>query len=325
MDNGVFDSFDDILLQSADQNILSEEEYYANMAKEYSDFEKQCEDEEYIIDYNIVVSGLVKNLAEKNLNEKDIEVISKKFFEMYQKDVRNNYYILFTTIAEISKGNIESFDALNVNIDNLNNFAKKSYKGNKKVIMGFDKLNQYIKLEANRASFNQVQIKKLGLATKEFENQKQELELHKQELQDMETRLKEYENKLSVAESGYINNLLSVLGVFSGIIIAFFGGLEYITSVFNNIGNVSKYRLVFISLMLGFVIFNTVSAMLVFLGKMTDKDIYRPCKTPNCSCDKRCNIIKRIKNKLLYVYGVNFVIILMMIGTIGLWILDLCF
>lgn len=78
MDNGVFDSFDDILLQSADQNILSEEEYYANMAKEYSDFEKQCEDEEYIIDYNIVVSGLVKNLAEKNLNEKDIEVISKK-------------------------------------------------------------------------------------------------------------------------------------------------------------------------------------------------------------------------------------------------------
>lgn len=323
MDNGVYDNSDDILLQSADQNILSEEEYYANMAKEYSDFEEQCEDEEYIIDYNIVVSGLVKDLAEKNLNEKDIEIISKKFFEMYQKDVRNNYYILFTTIAEISKGNIESFDALNVNIDNLNNFAKKTYKDNKKVIMGFDKLNQYIKLEANRASFNQVQIKKLGLATREFEEQKEELKSHKQDLEEMEVRLKEYENKLNIAESGYINNLLSVLGVFSGIIIAFFGGLEYITSVFNNIGDVSKYRLVFISLMLGFVIFNTVSAMLVFLGKMTDKDIYRPCKTPNCSCDEKCNFIKRIKNKLPYVYSVNFVIILMMIGTVGLWILDL--
>lgn len=99
MDDGVFDMLDDILLQSADQDILSEEEYYARMAKEYSDFEEEHENEEYIIDYNIVVNGLVKNLAEKNLNEKDIEVISKKFSDMYQKNIRNNYYILFSTIA----------------------------------------------------------------------------------------------------------------------------------------------------------------------------------------------------------------------------------
>lgn len=182
--------------------------------------------------------------------------------------------------------------------------------------MGFEKLNQYIKLEANRASFNQAQIQRLGLATREFESQKQELE-------KMETRLKEYEKKLSTAESGYINNLLAVLGVFSGIIIAFFGGLEYITSVFNNIGNIGRYRLVFLSLLLGFVIFNTVSVMLVFLGKMIDKDIYRPCKSIDCSCDDKCGFIKKIKNRLPYIFFVDCFIIVFMIAVTCLWILDM--
>lgn len=322
MEGQLFDVIDDILLP-IDEDYP--EEYYEKLVKEYEESIAESSNEDSIIDYNILVNSLVKNMAEKDLDEAGIEQISKKLSVLYEKNIKNNYFILFTTIAEISKGSIESFDALNVNIDNLNEFAKRTYKNNEKVLSGFEKLNQYIKLESNRASYNQAQIQKLGLATQQFENQKKDLENQKKELENMEICLKEYENKLSAAESGYINNLLAVLGVFSGIIIAFFGGLEYITSVFNNIGNISKYRLVFISLVLGFIIFNTVSAMLVFLGKMIDKDIYRPCKTPNCSCDKKCSIVKRIKNKLPYVYSVNFVIIFMMIGTVCLFFLDLIY
>ncbi len=270
------------------------------------------------VDYSIQINKVIREMAKQNLQEDAINRISSELSALYKKGVRNNYFALFSAISELSKGNIESFDALNANIDLLNQHVKGRFADNENILMGFEKLNQYVKLEANRASYNQGQLEKIRAATEQFEKQKNELE-------KMEHRLKDYEDKLSIAESGYINNLLAVLGVFSGIIIAFFGGLEYISSVFNNIGDVGRYRLVFISVVLGFVIFNTVSIMLIFLGKMIDKDIYRPCKTLNCSCDKKCGFIKRIHNKLPYIYYINFFLISIMIGTAGIWFLDLWF
>ncbi len=304
--------FDDILLPLSDMP----DEYFDSLLRQYQ--QSICEDDndEYNnIDYNLLVRNLINDMSKKNLSEGEIAKISHEISGLYENNVRNNYYVLFSTIAEISKGNSESLDALNVNVDNLNEYAKQKYRNNEKVVMGFEKLNQYIKLEANRASYNQAQIEKLGAATEQFENQSRELE-------SLEQRLKEYEIKLSTAESGYINNLLSVLGVFSGIIIAFFGGLEYITSVFNNIGDISRYRLVVVTLVVGFIVFNVVSIMMVFLGKMVDKDIYRSCKTPNCSCEKKCRFIKRLHNKLPYVYYVNFFMLWMLVGVVGLWLLD---
>ncbi len=306
---------DDILLSDMpDEYISSWSENYEETRTE-NNAEKINAD---TVDYSIQINRAISEMSKQNLQEGTIDKISTELSILYNKGVRNNYFALFSAISELSKGNIESFDALNANIDLLNEHVKSEFADNENVLMGFEKLNQYVKLEANRASYNQGQLEKIRATTEQFEKQKNELE-------KMEHRLKEYEDKLSIAESGYINNLLAVLGVFSGIIIAFFGGLEYISSVFNNIGDIGRYRLVFISLMLGFVIFNTVSVMLIFLGKMIDKDLYRRCKSLNCSCDKRCGFIKRIRNKLPYMYYINFFFIAIMLGTAGIWFLDLWF
>lgn len=287
----------------------------------YFDMAKQCQGENVddVKDINIKDTAIIeqiKKMSEKPLEKQDLEDISYELSRLYDNNIRNNYFVLYSAITDISnQDNMEMLDALIVNIDELNTYAKGEFSENEKIIMGFEKLNQYVKLEAKRASFNKAQMLKLGYATEQYEKQRGSL-------LEMEQRLHEYEEKLKTAESGYINNLLAVLGVFSGIIIAFFGSLEYMTSVFNNIHNVSKYRLIMVTLIIGFIVFNVVSVMFVCLSKILGKDIYNLCKSVDCSCEKKCTFLKRIKNKLPYVYYVNFFVVHFIIVAFILWCID---
>lgn len=83
---------------------------------------------------------------------------------------------------------------------------------------------------------------------------------------------------------GMEREYISILGIFASIIIAFVGGMTFSTSVLNNIASVSIYRLLIVTDLLAFVLFNTIIILLKFIFAIngSGKDYSFKAKFVNC-------------------------------------------
>lgn len=98
---------------------------------------------------------------------------------------------------------------------------------------------------------------------------------------------------------------ISILGIFSGVVVTFFGGLKITTSVFSNLSsNIGKFRIVFMTSLVGMILFNTVNLLLSFLNKISNYN-------NNYSTDQK------VKNSLLFWFNL-FMISIMVLST-ALW------
>ena len=62
---------------------------------------------------------------------------------------------------------------------------------------------------------------------------------------------------------------VSVLGVFTGIVVAFVAGLTFSSSILQSIDRASIYRLCAMATVIGVFLFDTIAILLSFLGKVT--------------------------------------------------------
>lgn len=69
------------------------------------------------------------------------------------------------------------------------------------------------------------------------------------------------------------NEYITILGIFAAIVLAFTGGMSFSSSVLENIHKASLYRLLGISLILGFILFNLVWLLIDFLRDINGKSI----------------------------------------------------
>lgn len=257
---------------------------------------------------NAAIGEILRKLASSlSLDKQSIETIINELQGYYSKGYRHSYYNISLVIDSIS-ATPDDINTLTMNIADILKNIKETYSYDKELVDKFKKFYDYVMLEAVRSK-GLTEIKKAISESQKFE----------EIINKQKESLGGIEEKLRQAESGFISHLLSILGVFSGVIIAFFGSLEYLSSAFNSIADVSKYRLVFMTLLIGFIMFNTISIMMIFLAKMIGKNIYDKCKSENCSCEEKCSLLEKFKNRLSFVYYVNCVIIVAVIVDVVLW------
>lgn len=72
---------------------------------------------------------------------------------------------------------------------------------------------------------------------------------------------------------GIEKEYISIFGIFAAIVLAFVGGITFSSSVLQNIGKVSIYRLLVVVVMLAFVIVNVIWLLIKFIAEINDKDI----------------------------------------------------
>ena len=101
--------------------------------------------------------------------------------------------------------------------------------------------------------------------------------------------------------SDWYSNIITVLGLFSAIVVTFFGGLGAVSSMFENINGISKYRLVFILLIVVFSMFNIVFMLLYYISIITGKQINKKCAN---RCKKKLNSLK-VKNRTSNIRKLN--------------------
>ncbi|EIS9421520.1 hypothetical protein L0865_003341 [Clostridioides difficile] len=121
---------------------------------------------------------------------------------------------------------------------------------------------EYLKNEARRAKNNNDSIRT--------------------EIKNNKKTLAECQENISSAQSEFI----SILSIFAAVIIAFLGGMSLIGSALNNMDNVSKYRLIFVLLTIGFIMFNVIYMLLYIVSKLVHGKIYmekKECK----GCEER--------------------------------------
>ena len=100
---------------------------------------------------------------------------------------------------------------------------------------------------------------------------------------------------------------ITILGIFASIVLAFTGGIAFSTSVLSNIDKASIYRLVFVTSLLGFILFNTICVMFEFVREINGKSLSLTFKNifkkPLWSIPNIVFIVIMIISTLSYYYG----------------------
>lgn len=91
----------------------------------------------------------------------------------------------------------------------------------------------------------------------------------RKDIRDGKEIMKSHEEKMEKMQGEFI----SILSIFSAVIIAFFGGINLLGSALSSINNTNKYRLIIVLLIIGLVMFNVIYMLLYSISRLTGKNI----------------------------------------------------
>ncbi|NFG59620.1 hypothetical protein FC778_13090 [Clostridium botulinum] len=241
---------------------------------------------------------------------------------IYDKDFRHEYSTITGVLFLIA--DIEARDMLPEKIKYIEEGIT-----DKKLTVKIDKLWDHINLEnirlaelkkvsieANRA-VKSVQKKYIKLQQEYSETQEKWEKINTSALQAKDN-LEQVEKKINDSTTQSI----TILGIFSGIVMAFTGGLSFVASALQNINSISKYRLIFIILLLSGAIFNIIFMLIYVIAKLNRTYIGSKC---NCDCQFEGCSEKTLDCSVVrypIVIWVNIVLIISLFGTFILYIID---
>ncbi|MBI9096043.1 MAG: hypothetical protein JEY71_14335 [Sphaerochaeta sp.] len=262
---------------------------------------------------NDVLIELSKSLHD----EKDILADVDKFKEIYTEGFRHFYSPFFALITRIvdEKGStgletlLENLQLIQQQIS-VNSDTDKSFTKTSEAI---DKVYDHLNLEVSRWNLYAASQSELGSI-------KSQITKTEQALQDAVQNLEKAEKKAASLQT----EIITVLSIFSAIVIATVGSFSYISSALAGMQNTHIFKSSIIVLISGILIFNTIALLMYLIAKITGRSIYAECKTPDCTCaNKRGRIkcwgITRIRRRLPYIYWFNILFIVLMIIDTVLW------
>lgn len=196
------------------------------------------------------------------LNNEDRNRFYKSFREIYSNEEFRHSYAVLSHFAE-EKITPDSRDGLVTNLDLILSYADEHYDSqiDKRSIKGIGKLADHLELENLRLSrIEQIKIigEKVSLEKSQAEilikDNTEKIQSQQEEIKNMNTQM------------------VSVLGIFSAVVLAFFGGLSYFTSAFSNLNNIPLSKALMLASILGLVICDTIYMLLNFILSIIRQD-----------------------------------------------------
>ena len=297
------------------------------------------------------LTNLLFDMAESMKSEDEITIICANLCEIYNDGFRHVYSEFFSLIITIADKDEYNLEYLSNNLNSIRVFVEKNYtNGNNKFRILYRpimKLCDHINLEIGRymhyvIAFEQVgdlnrrtsdirdevirstqelerAKKSLSAATDEIERVRSKLDESSKKSDEMDQKLQDSNKRIENVQS----ELIAVLSIFAAIVFAFSGSLNLLSGAFENIANPQPgLKATFFVLLCGFVVSNTIFTMIYMVGKITGKSIYAKCKTLDCSCSPKCNNLKRIRQRLPYVFWLNVSLVILMFAVVLIWYLD---
>lgn len=306
--------------------------------------------------------SLIDALCDVNFakEQNNIDGWVSKLNKVYSNEYRHTYSDIFFKIQQIMSDTLSNNDASDAEVlevlgENLNVLgnridelaAQNSDDANyKNTVSGYKKFSDHIRLEIGRYNFIKSRFTgtaadgNSGKATDEHSAIDAERILKlEQAVNAIRPRVAQAQKQLDSLDGKLESNKISsitTLTIFSAVILAFSGGITFESGIFQGMVESTSYRLVFTIALSGFILFNTIFALLYLVGKMVGKRIGTKCKymvnaddnynqCQSCGdgyCTKECaevSIACRIFHKYSYVLAIDAILLYILYTDFFLW------
>ena len=180
---------------------------------------------------------------------------------MNTSDYSNN--ILFNIITDL-KDNNYSISTILSNINSIKLFCMKT---NKNDLYDFiNRLHDDIDLINNQIDYIDKVQQKITITDDDYKKRIENLS------SSFDTMNVEYE-KINNSINNTYSNLISILGLFSGIVLVFFGGTKIFGDVINCINKLEFEEAILYCSIVGIILFNIVFMFIYYIAKLLGRDI----------------------------------------------------
>lgn len=301
---------------------------------------------------NIISFSITVDESNKKYNSV-IELSVELLNSVYSEDFRHSYYSISTHLNTIIQDRINELQeelqnkfknennnsaAFNIKeeidfeiskiIHQINAFFNDIYT-NKKLTENAKKctkkLIDHINLELFHIQRNINNLNKLRDIEKSYKSANNEISKTLKENEKITIKI----NNINKNVSNFNNQLVSILGIFTGIIIAFFGSSSIIGNALGNMHLVNRYKIVFVVSLVGLLTINIIATLLTTIGKILDKNLHVTmcdfeikCEDCNrCELKKKKRIILMFIHKYPYIFFINLIILIIMFSDFILWLI----
>ncbi|MCM1226510.1 MAG: hypothetical protein NC320_03670 [Clostridium sp.] len=282
------------------------------------------------IKYDSIISEILKTCSEiDNNNEKYdgfINLFCSLLNEIYSNGFRHKYSNISSTIFTILNES-ENPDKTSKNIlSNLDVIKGKIGENFRQ----YDKLYDHVSLEIQHFTniYSNSNIELLEKHESSLNEISKDIKSATEKNEDINSKIE----KIYKETENLNNQLVSILGIFTGIIIAFFGGVSIISDALKNIHLVNRFKLIFVITLTGFIVFNIVTSLMLSVGKIINKNLQSTMCVNSQNCDS-CNICsnkKGKKNKLKifikkypFIIFINTIFFIIMLLDVIAWLLNI--
>ncbi|KHD34432.1 hypothetical protein NL50_17300 [Clostridium acetobutylicum] len=243
------------------------------------------------------------------LDDHKFQKYVEEFRYIYSNNYRHEYSDITRVLFSIEKD--EERDFLPQKIKDIkDNISEVEIK------KGVNKLWDHINLENIRLRELRKISENARNDVKDFQNKVDEVNEQAQNTQvnvkKINKRVNQVNKKMETAQTSYV----SILGIFSSITFALFGGLNILAQVFDKVANINNHN-VFLGVMViaGFVvfsIFNLLNLLLYSIGRIVNRDIISRQCSKSCNksvCD--CKLHKKLFIKYTHISIINITLIIL--------------
>ena len=212
-------------------------------------------------------------LKEKGDRSRIYQRLEKLYYAPKKEDCYRHFYSdIFSVLTQIQQGYAPgNIDVLGQNLLEI----RKGYQvlnsddlGNKIDISdSIRKLYDHVSLDIARIHVSAAESRQL-LGEADIDDLQAQINNVKSEVIKAQGQQEDVERKLGNSQKEYI----TILGIFAAVVLAFTGGLAFSTSVLNNIAQVSAYRAVIISLIIGLVLANVLFGLFYYINKLVGRE-----------------------------------------------------
>ena len=275
-----------------------------------------------------ILKGLLDQLFDDAISDQNIQKFvleleklyggNKKYRHMYS-DISGYLYTKHNKEPELIQYNLKKiYDEINIP-DKYPQYLQES----------FNKLYDHINLECIRMS----QLHTLIPDVTELNDKTNQMRIDVDKAQKVSQRISEdnkeirKENEKIKAEMDKsVISSVTVLSIFTGVVMAFVGGFSILGSAFTNaeLFETRVWLLIFLMSLVGFIFFNTIFMFIYMVAKLSGKRLSVQCKSEQCWMCMKCEECKvskvwcpfhKLWKKYPYVAYINIVLFFLIVLT----------
>lgn len=266
------------------------------------------------------MKNLITELSFKKLaDSSEIGSFSIQLKEYYEGNDRHRYSEVSKVIFGLDDDKVDTL-RFNLEAISLKTVDGSILKNVEKLIDHTDLAQQQKKYIEDKDKELEVLIRGMHKAIirskKEMFDNKNEFKVAKDKLEKIEGEVKDgiedVFKQIDEHRTGIYTQFVTILGIFTAIIIGVFGGMQLLENVMGNIENVKITKLLmFSSLMMG-AIFTILYLLLVSIAALTDRHI------KNCGCSKYDECTHSVfKKHPIYIIGMMSSLYLFIISVVA--------